>query len=45
MLFRSQLEASIERDNLLDWGPVVCQVEGDGWQCRDVVYEGDGCIR
>ena len=38
----SQLEAGIGGDNPRNWGQVVCQVEGDWWERRDVVYEGDG---
>ena len=43
-LFSSQLEASIGGDYPRHWGQVVCQVEGDGWQHSDVVYEGDSRI-
>jgi len=42
VFFGSSLEASIGGDNPWDWWQVVCQVEGDGWERRDVVYEGDG---
>ena len=44
VLFSPWLEASIGGDNPRDWGQVVYQVEGDGWQRRDVVNEGDGHV-
>jgi len=36
-LFSPQLEAGIRRDNPWDRGQVVCEVEGDGRQGRDVM--------
>jgi len=44
VLFSPQFEARIGGDQLRDGGQVVSQMEGDGWQCRDAVYEGDGRI-
>jgi len=43
-LLSPQLEAGIRWDNPCDRGQVVCQVEGDGRQRRDVMYEGGGGV-
>ena len=43
-MFSPQFEASIGWDNPRDWGQVVRQVEGDRWQRRDIVNEGDGRV-
>jgi len=39
-LLSPHLEAGVRWDNSWDWGQVVCQMERDGRERRDVLYEG-----
>jgi len=43
-LFGPHLEAGIRWNNPRDWGQVICQVEGNGWQRSNVVYERGGRV-
>jgi len=43
-LLSPQLEAGMRWNYPGNWRKVVCQVEGDGWQRRDVMYEGGGHV-
>ena len=43
-MFSLQLEAGTRWDKPWDRGQVVCQVEGNGRQRRDVTYDGGGGV-